>query len=169
MPILRRAALTLFIAVAGNVAFVQPAKADVVLLLGQPWTGRFGAFSPTGHASVYLSGVCAESPIAVRLCAPGEHGVVISRYHRVAGRDWLAIPLIPYLYAVDDVTTVPVEAGASTVLSMRDAYRRLHLTEFVPDDPGRAVPKGDWVQLIGAAYDRGDRGAWVDDHRIAGS
>ena len=58
-------------------------------------------FTATGHAAVYLSGVCAESPIVLRKCAPGELGAVISRYDGVHGYDWLAVPLIPYLYAVE--------------------------------------------------------------------
>ncbi len=28
---------------------------------------------------------------------------MISRYFKIAGYDWIAIPLIPYLYAVDNV------------------------------------------------------------------
>jgi hypothetical protein len=33
---------------------------------------------------------------------PGENGVVLSQYRGVDGYDWLTMPLIPYLYAVDD-------------------------------------------------------------------
>jgi len=43
--------------------------------------------------------------IATRLrrCQPDEAGIVVSRYHRVAGRDWLAIPLVGYpLPSTDD-------------------------------------------------------------------
>jgi hypothetical protein len=36
-----------------------PSYADVVLLLGESY-GRFGSFSPMGHAAVYLTRVCAE-------------------------------------------------------------------------------------------------------------
>ena len=61
----------------------------------------FGAFNPTGHAAVYLNHVCAETPTELRMCRTGEYGVVISRYHKIDGYDWIAIPLIPYLYAVN--------------------------------------------------------------------
>ena len=70
------------------------ARADIALFLEEPH-GEFGAFNPTGHAAVYLSDVCAESATKLRNCFPGEHGVVISRYHRVAGYDWIAVPLVP--------------------------------------------------------------------------
>ncbi len=73
---------------------------SATLLLEEPY-GKLGFFTATGHAAVYLSGVCAETPLVLRVCAPGEQGIVISRYDGVGGYDWVAIPLIPYLYAVE--------------------------------------------------------------------
>jgi hypothetical protein len=110
--------------------------------------------NPTGHAAIYLSRVCAESPVSLRRCGPDEHGVVISRYHRVGGYDWIAIPLIPYLYAVEQPDQVPETVGNGDVAALRDAYRRTNLTKIVPNDEGGLAPKGDWIQLIGASYDR---------------
>jgi hypothetical protein len=126
--------------------------ARAAVLLGEPY-GGLGRFSPTGHAAVYLERVCAASPTVLRRCEPGELGVVLSRY-RVAGYDWIAIPLIPYLYAVDRAEDVPESADAQTVARLRDLYRRRYLLDLVPDDPQGESPKGPWVQLIGAAYDR---------------
>lgn len=129
------------------------ARASVALLLEEPFA-KFGTFNPTGHAAVYLSGVCAESPVSLRRCNPGETGVVISRYYHVGGYDWLAIPLLPYLYAVDDPAEVPAEMDAKTEAALRDRYRREHLLNLVPDGVGGTTPTGDWIQLVGAAYDR---------------
>ena len=129
------------------------ARADIALFLEEPH-GEFGAFNPTGHAAVYLSDVCADSPTTLRVCSPGEHGVVISRYHRVAGYDWIAIPLVPYLYAVARLDQVPSYADEKTVAQLRDEYRRDFLEALIPDPPGGGTPRGDWIQLIGAAYDR---------------
>jgi len=81
-------------------------------------------------------------------------GVVISRYHRIGGYDWIAIPLIPYLYAVDDPKDVPDFIDTRLERQLRNQYRIKHLLELVPDDPKREIPKGDWIQLIGASYDR---------------
>jgi hypothetical protein len=133
------------------------AHADAALLMEEPY-GTFGAINPTGHAAIYLNHICAETPTQLRPCRPGEFGVVISRYHKVAGYDWLAIPLVPYLYAVERVEEVPAMADAEVEAQLRDAYRRKHLLDIVPDvekgkDAGEA-PKGDWTQLIGASYDR---------------
>jgi hypothetical protein len=129
------------------------AHASVTLLLEEPF-GTFGGMNPTGHAAVYLSRVCAASPTSLRLCHPGEQGVVISRYHRVAGYDWLAIPVVPYLYAVDRPDQVPLTISAKDVGALRDAYRRANLSKIIPDAEGGGMPGGDWIQLVGAAYDR---------------
>jgi hypothetical protein len=128
-------------------------QASVTLLLEEPF-GNFGGLTPTGHASIYLSRVCAASPVSLRRCHAGEQGVVISRYHRVAGYDWIAIPLLPYLYAVDRTDEVPSSVSAAEVAALRDSYRRMNLEELAPDTEDGRAPSGDWIQLVGAAYDR---------------
>jgi hypothetical protein len=133
-------------------AFVQ-ARADAALLLEEPF-GKMGAFTPTGHAAVYLTRVCAASPTRLRRCEPGEAGVVISRYHKISGYDWLAIPLIPYLYAVDNAQDIPQSVTPESVAALRDEYRRAHLLAIAPDDEKGRAPEGEWIQLVGSAYDR---------------
>jgi hypothetical protein len=129
------------------------ARADAALLLEEPY-GHFGAFTATGHAAVYLTRVCAESPTVLRRCEDGEAGVVISRYNKVARRDWLAIPLIPYLYAVEDSDEIPLFANPKIVAFLRNQYRKNHLEAVAPDDASGEPPEGNWTQLVGAAYDR---------------
>lgn len=149
---------------------VAPLKAEVALLVAEPF-GKFGYFNPTGHAAIYISTICAETPTTLRPCEPGEPGVVISRYNRVSGFDWIAIPLLPYLYAVEKPEDVPATADNELISQLRENYRRARLRPLVPDDPKRKVPKGDWRQLIGAAYDRNIYGFAVktgpeDDARL---
>ncbi len=134
-------------------ASVSLAGASATLLLEEPY-GKMGFFTATGHAAVYLSGVCADSPVVLRPCAPGESGIVLSRYNAVGGYDWLAISLIPYLYAVDRPEDVPLFADARMVAFLRDRYRRKYLESIAPDDANGATPGGNWYQLVGASYDR---------------
>ena len=141
------------ISAIGFLLVTSAARANVALLLEEPY-GTFGGMNPTGHAAVYLSSVCADTLTRLRPCRPGEQGVVISRYHRVGGLDWIAIPLIPYLYGVDLPQQVPQEVDAEDVAALRDDYRREYLEEIVPDLPDGSAPKGDWTQLVGASYDR---------------
>jgi hypothetical protein len=143
----------IFLVLALSAACVARARGDAALLLEEPF-GDFGAMNPTGHAAIYLSRVCAASPTELRRCRPGEEGVVISRYHRVGGFDWVAIPLIPYLYAVDHIDEIPSTATPRLEHHLRDAYRRKYLLDIVPDDPVHEIPSGEWIQLVGSAYDR---------------
>jgi hypothetical protein len=136
-----------------TVAFVCRAGASATLLLEEPY-GKLGFFTATGHAAVYLSGVCAESPVVLRPCAPGEAGIVISRYDGVGGYDWVAIPLIPYLYAVERPKDVPLFADAKMVAFLRDRYRRKYLEEVAPDLKNGETPGGNWYELVGSSYDR---------------
>ena len=129
------------------------ARASVALLLEEPF-GRFGAVNPTGHAAVYLGHVCADGPTHLRMCRPGEYGAVISRYHKIDGYDWIAMPLIPYLYAVDDPAQVPAWVDPQQVAGLRDSYRRAHLEGIAPDAKAGTTPKGEWIQLVGSSYDR---------------
>jgi hypothetical protein len=129
------------------------AHASASLLLEEPYSYD-GTFAGTGHVAVYLDRVCADTPIQLRRCRSGELGVVLSRYHGIEGYDWLAIPLVPYLYAVDSAEQVPLYADPKLVAFLRNQYRRKHLATIVPDGPSGEAPDGPWVQLVGSAYDR---------------
>src|SRR5277367_6208601 len=98
---------------------VPHARADVTVLLEEPYSYD-GAFAGTGHSAVYLTRVCAASPTQLRGCQPGESGVVLSRYHRIAGYDWIAVPLYPYLYAVEKPGQIPLFADSKLEAALRD-------------------------------------------------
>jgi hypothetical protein len=147
---MRRAVGTVVLVVLG----LSPlSRASATLLLEEPY-GKLGFFTATGHAAVYLSGVCAETPLLLRPCLPGETGVVISRYDGVSGYDWVAIPLIPYLYAVERPEDVPLFADAKMTAFLRDHYRRKYLENIAPDNRDGETPAGNWYQLVGSSYDR---------------
>ena len=119
----------------------------------QPY-GLFGMLNPTGHDAIYFARVCAETPVKLRRCAPGESGSVIARYSDIAGYDWVAMPLIPYLYATEDPYTVPDRVDRSIVNRMRDSYHEAHLMTL-----GQNLRKGDfwhggWAELVGVSYER---------------
>jgi hypothetical protein len=135
------------------VACAGSARASATLLLEEPY-GKLGFFTATGHSAVYLSGVCAETPLVLRPCAPGELGAVISRYNGVGDYDWVAIPLIPYLYAVEQSESAPLYSDPKMVNFLRDQYRRKHLEAVVPDAANGGTPGGNWYELVGTAYDR---------------
>jgi hypothetical protein len=128
-------------------------SANAAVLLEEPYSYD-GAFAGAGHVAVYLTRVCAASPTSLRRCREGEHGVVISRYKGIRGYDWIAIPLIPYLYAVTNPEDIPVYADSKMVALLRDQYRRSNMEDLVPDDLSGQTPGGNWLQLVGSAYNR---------------
>jgi hypothetical protein len=152
----RGATLLCLVAVA-----VTCAHASIALLMEEPY-GTFGAMNPTGHAAVYFNRICADTPTALRPCHDGEYGVVISRYHKIDGYDWLAIPLVAYLYAVDSVYDIPATVDKEQVMTLRDAYRIKHLLALAPDNKQGGSPKGEWYELVGSSYDRTIHGFQVD-------
>lgn len=148
MVLTRLAAVLVF-----SLCALPEARAGAAVLLGEPY-GGLARMSPTGHVAIYLDRVCAASPTELRRCQAGEFGVVISRYNKIAGYDWIAVPLMPYLYAVHRAEDVPEFVDADTVAFLRDLYRRRYFRELLAGDPQAYSPEGDWLQLIGAAYDR---------------
>jgi hypothetical protein len=147
---MRRAFVRLVLIV---LACTSLACASATLLLEEPY-GKLGFFTATGHAAVYLSGVCADTPVHLRPCVAGETGVVLSRYDGVGGYDWVAIPLVPYLYAVKRTEDVPLFADAKMTAFLRDRYRRRYLEDIAPDTKDGETPGGNWYELVGSSYDR---------------
>jgi hypothetical protein len=135
--------------------------ASVALLMEEPY-GAFGAMNPTGHAAVYFNHICAESHTVLRPCRDGEFGSVISRYHKIDGYDWIAVPVIGYLYAVDSKDEIPLTVDREKAEALRDAYRREHLLDLAPDNREGLAPKGEWTQLVGASFDRTIHGFQID-------
>src|SRR5258707_3154353 len=136
-----------------TLAHAVSARASATLRLEEPY-GKLGFFTATGHSAVYLSGVCAETPLVLRRCDPGELGAVISRYDGVGSYDWIAIPLIPYLYAVEQPEDVPLFVDGKMVNFLRDQYRRKHLEAVASDKANGQIPGGNWYELVGTSYDR---------------
>ncbi len=155
MPSMRTPRTIAFVLFAFASLLFSPARchAQAALLLEEPY-GFFGTVNPTGHTAIYFAHICAESPTKLRRCEPGEMGAVISRYGNIDHYDWIAIPLIPYLYSVEDDAAVPARVDRATVTRLRDEYYEAHLMDL-----GKHVRRGNfwhggWTQLVGAAYDR---------------
>jgi len=153
---LRRLAIQIFWILLGATV----AHAEATLLLEEPF-GGFWSMNPA-HSAIYLSRVCAETTVKLRRCRDGELGIVISRYRRIGGYDWIAIPLIPYLYSVETEDRVPSAAGLEEIVRLRDRYRRDHLKEIAPAQSGNSIPSGDWTQLLGEAFDRAIYGFTIE-------
>ena len=150
---IRRASKTVLV-IAALAGFVcSGCRAQAVLLLEEPY-GFFGTVIPTGHSAIYLKRICAETPVKLRRCGPDELGSVISRYQGIANYDWVAIPLVPYLYSVENATDVSANATREQVKFMRDRYHETRLQSLGDNVPRGSLTHGGWTELLGTAYER---------------
>jgi hypothetical protein len=131
----------------------EQSRAQAAVLMEEPY-GFFGSVNPTGHNAVYFKRICAETPVKLRRCQAGELGAVISRYQGMNGYDWVAIPLLPYLYSVENASEVPTLADREMVHRLRDRYREAHLLGLGGNLPAGGFTRGGWTQLVGVSYER---------------
>jgi hypothetical protein len=142
----------LFLLVVGFLGLT--ARASMTVLIGEPY-GGFGTMLPVGHAAIYLDRVCADTPLHLRMCRPDEPmGVVVSRYHHLRDLDWMASPVLEYLYAVERPDQVPRFVTKDTEAELREEFRRNYLQLVIPDGTERAKQNNEWYETAGAALDR---------------
>ena len=131
-----------------------PARASLTVLVGEPF-GNFGTMMPVGHTAIYLDRICADGPLKLRMCRPGEPaGVVIARYHRIGTTDWVASPVMQFFYAADRPQDVPAYMTPNLAWAMRERYRQRFMEDLVPDGTERDQQTDEWWETAGVAYNR---------------
>jgi hypothetical protein len=153
MPLTLRRGILFVLSVVSLLAYTVPGRAQAALLMEEPY-GFFGTLNPTGHTAIYFARICAATPVKLRRCQTGETGVVIARYQGIAGYDWVAVPLIPYLYSVEDVADVPDRVNRKMVLRLRKNYHEHHMGALGANVFEGNLVRGGWTQLVGVAYER---------------
>jgi len=131
-------------------------RADVSLLVLEA-VGMAGEYTGSGHTAIYLSNICADDPVTLRLCNNGELGVVISNYPSFGDKgsaEWMAVPLLAYLYGVENENEIPLYANGEVRNFVRETYRQRRLRGFIPDDAAGTMPKGGWKMMLTAAFNR---------------
>jgi hypothetical protein len=131
--------------------FTFPAQADVSFFL-QEAVGFAARWNSAGHASVHLSNVCTDNYTRLRPCQPGERGVVISSFRELGAEEnyeWIAMPLVPFLYGVEDEREVPLYVNDAILQALRERYRRTRMVDLIP-----VANDGYWQHLVGAALTR---------------
>ncbi len=133
------------------------ARADVGVILSDSLDASLARITGSGHTAVYLSRVCPESPIKLRLCRPDEMGSVISNYTTL-GEDqpfeWNAVPLSVYLYGVDDPRFRPVFGSPKIKRALEEKYRQQDLAEYCTSATCRTSNKAEWREMVGATLSR---------------
>ncbi len=133
------------------------ARADVaVLMLESTGTGA-ARYTAAGHSAVYLSNVCGESPVKLRLCEPGEEGSVVSNYTwfgEAQSYEWNVVPLTLFLYGVDQPKDIPLYGDPALRKELQERYRQRYLGDICPATPCGTRP-GNWRDMVGATFTRG--------------
>ena len=140
-------------------AFVCPAsRADIGVVLNESLDEDMDRISSTGHSAVYFSRICPESPVKLRLCAPGESGSVMSNYINL-GEDqpfeWNIVPLNIYLYGVEDPRNRPLFASSKIKHLLEERYRRHYLDALCATAPCISSQKAEWREMVAATLIRG--------------
>jgi hypothetical protein len=138
------------------------ANASLTLLVGEPF-GNFGTMMPVGHTAIYLDHLCADGPLKLRKCTANEpQGVVIARYHRIGNIDWIASPVMQFLYATDRPEDVPEYMTPELAWEMRQTYRQHYMGDIVPNGREKDKATDEWWETAGVAYNRRLWGYQVD-------
>jgi hypothetical protein len=111
----------------------------------------------TGHTAVYFSNICADSPVKLRLCRPGELGSVMSTYVNI-GEDqpygWNIVPLSIYLYGVEDPAKRPIFASYKVKRLLEERYRESYLSDYCVTTACRTSMKAEWREMVAATLIR---------------
>ncbi len=163
--------VTLALTVISCLLAAHQAHASVTVLVGEPF-GNFGTMMPVGHTAVYLDHLCADGPLKLRACTPGEpEGVVVARYHQLGELDWLASPVMEFLYATDSPEKVLRYATLDNSWDLRETYRQKYLANIIPDGTEYDKATDEWWESAGTAYTRRIWGyqlatTWEQDERF---
>lgn len=111
----------------------------------------------TGHTAVYFSNICADSPVKLRLCRPGEFGSVMSTYINI-GEDrryeWNVVPLSIYLYGVEDPQNRAIFGSAQVKHLLEERYREKYLSQYCDTNACRTSSKSEWREMVAATMIR---------------
>ena len=152
-------ALRLTLALALLLAFVVCPKAygDVGVVLNESLDTSVARITGSGHTAVYLSRVCVETPVRLRLCRSGEQGSVISNYTSL-GEDqpfeWNIVPLSMYLYGVEDPKDRPLFGSFKIKHVLEERYRAKYLSDYCQSQSCATSSKAEWREMVGATLVR---------------
>ena len=133
------------------------AHADIGVALADPTTIGVSEWTHAGHSLVYLSGVCAASPVRARLCAPGEQGSIVTMYpnfYEAQPYSWNIVPLSLYLEGSATPGDRLLYASHRVKQALEVHARTRFLAPVCPGASCQQQPHSYWRDLVGATIDR---------------
>jgi len=110
-----------------------------------------------GHSAVYLSNICADTPVKLRLCEPGEQGSVIQNYEDYKEDqpyEWNVVPLSVYLYGVSSMEERPLFAYPEMRTLLQQQYRQTYLREICTTKRCISDIDANWRDSVAASFVR---------------
>jgi len=153
------AAFSRWCVIALLAAFVSmpSARADAGVILNESLDTSVARITGSGHSAIYVSRICPESPVKLRLCAPGEQGSVISNYTTL-GEDqpyeWNIVPLSVFLYGVEDPANRPLIGSQKIKHLLEERYRDNFLAAYCDTESCRTSNKAEWREMVAATISR---------------
>ena len=133
------------------------AGADVGLVLNDSLDTSVARITGSGHSAIYFSQICAETPVKMRLCRPGERGSIVSNYTSL-GEDrpfqWNIVPLDVYLYGVADPANRPLFSSEKIKNLLETEYREKVLRDYCVSERCRTSAKAEWREMVSASSER---------------
>jgi hypothetical protein len=130
---------------------------SVGVVLNESLNEDMDRITGTGHTAVYFSNICADSPVKLRLCRPGELGSVMSTYINI-GEDkpfeWNIVPLSVYLYGVEDPENRPIFGSKQVKYVLEERYRERYLSELCETAACQTSAKAEWREMVAATMIR---------------
>jgi hypothetical protein len=132
-------------------------RADIGVIVLEP-IGPLGFFTRSGHAATYLSNICPDgSPIRMRICHPGEHGGVVSKYTPFSedtDYDWAIVPFEEYVHGFSSAQAAPIIATPLLRQAVeRYDFDRVFAGALHPTADGRR-PEGEWKATLATRFER---------------
>jgi hypothetical protein len=132
-------------------------RADVGIVLNESLDTSVARITGSGHSAVFLSRICPDGPVKLRLCAPHEQGSVMSNYTTL-GEDqpfeWNIVPLSVFVYGVQDPQNRPLFASWKIKGALETNYRESVLRDYCQTHKCQTSGGAEWREMVGADSER---------------
>ena len=138
-------------------ALFRSCSGDVGIVLNESLDTSVARITGSGHSAVYLSRICPESPVKLRLCGPHEQGSVMSNYTTL-GEDepfeWNIVPLSVFVYGVADPHSRPLFTSWKIKAALEENYRDTFLSGYCASHSCQTSGKAEWREMVSASSER---------------
>ena len=148
---------TLLLVVGLVLVAASPSRGEVGAIVLEP-VGALGFFTRVGHAGTYFSNICPDgSPVKMRLCRPGEHGGVVSKYAPLSeyeDYDWAIVPFDEFMHGFGASELAPLIGthGLQRVIEQHN-FGPVFSSALQHNAMGE-LPEGQWKAALATRFDR---------------